>query len=46
VAEPLADAGVAIFPIATYDTDYVLVKDAHLDVAVQALTAFGHVVRI
>src|SRR5688572_2321469 len=31
VAEPLADAGVAIFPIATYDTDYVLVKDAQLD---------------
>lgn len=45
IAEPLADAGVAIFPIATHDTDYLLVKDPQLDIAVHALTAYGHAVR-
>jgi uncharacterized protein len=44
IADPLADAGVSIFPLATYDTDYVLVKDAHLDLAVHALTGYGHAV--
>lgn len=46
VAEPLADAGVAIFPIATYDTDYVLVKEQQLEAAIQALNAYGHAVRV
>src|SRR4051794_36595294 len=27
LAEPLADAGVPIFPIATHDTDYILIKE-------------------
>jgi hypothetical protein len=45
VAEPLAEAGVAIFPIATYETDYVLVKDTQLESAVRALMGYGHVVR-
>jgi hypothetical protein len=45
LAEPLADAGVPIFPIATYDTDYVLVKEAHLETAINALTTYGHAVR-
>jgi hypothetical protein len=42
IAEPLADAGVSIFPLATYDTDYVLVKDSQLDVARRALSVYGH----
>ena len=46
IAEPLADAGVAIFPLATYDTDYVLVKDAQLETATQALVSYGHNVRV
>jgi hypothetical protein len=46
LAEPLADAGVAIFPIATHDTDYVLVKEPQLEVAVHALTGYGHAVRV
>jgi hypothetical protein len=45
LAEPLADAGVPIFPIATYDTDYILIKDQHLDLAINALTTYGHAVR-
>ena len=30
VAEPLAKAGVGIFPIATHETDYMLVKESDL----------------
>ncbi|MGA2592807.1 MAG: ACT domain-containing protein [Bryobacteraceae bacterium] len=44
LASPLADAGVSIFAISTYDTDYVLVEEQHLDSAVRALTAAGHTV--
>jgi len=46
LAEPLADAGVAIFPIATYDTDYLLIKEQQLEIAIEALTTYGHAVRI
>src|SRR5262249_37760002 len=46
LAEPLADAGVPIFPIATYDTDYLLIKELHLETAIRALTGYGHVVRV
>ncbi len=46
IAEPLADAGVSIFPLATYDTDYVLVKDTQLDSAARALIDYGHVVHV
>jgi hypothetical protein len=38
----LADAGVSIFAVSTYDTDYILVKSADLDTAVRALTDGGH----
>ena len=43
VARPLAAAGIAIFAVSTFDTDYVLVKSADLDSALQALAAAGHV---
>ena len=42
VAVPLAEAGVSIFPIATYDTDWVLVPGATLGLAVEALRGAGH----
>lgn len=45
IAEPLAAAGVPIFPIATHNTDYVLVKELQLEIAIHALTAYGHAVR-
>src|SRR5262245_58085391 len=45
LAEPLADAGVPIFPIATHETDYILVKEQHLQIAINALTSYGHAVR-
>lgn len=46
VAEPLADAGIAIFTLATYDTDYVLVNESRLAAAVAALRAYGHTVNV
>lgn len=46
LAEPLADVGVPIFPIATHHTDYILIKELHLETAVRALTGYGHAVRV
>ena len=42
IAGPLAEAGVALFPLATFDTDYVLVQDEAVDRATSALEAAGH----
>jgi uncharacterized protein len=42
IAAALADTGVAIFAVATYDTDYVLVRSARLGDAVAALRAAGY----
>jgi hypothetical protein len=42
VLEPLAEVKVGIFAVSTFDTDYVLVKDEQLDIAVRALRARGH----
>lgn len=42
IAGPLADAGVSMFAISTYDTDYVLVPAPALPAAIVALTAAGH----
>lgn len=44
LAQPLADAGVPIFAISTHDTDWLLVPAGHLDAAIRALAAAGHVV--
>lgn len=42
LATPLAEAGVSIFAISTYDTDYVLVREEALEDATGALEAVGH----
>ncbi len=42
VAEPLAEAGVGIFAVSTFDTDYVLVKEKQLESAVASLRGMGH----
>ena len=41
----LAEAAIALFVISTYDTDYVLVRDAALEHATAALRAAGYTVR-
>ena len=40
----LADAGVSIFALSTYNTDYLLVKDEDLSRAIIALAARGHTI--
>jgi hypothetical protein len=42
LAAPLAGAGVSIFPIATYDTDWILVRETQLERARDALARAGH----
>ncbi len=42
LAAPLADADVSLFAVSTFDTDYLLVKDAQLERAAEALEAAGH----
>jgi hypothetical protein len=42
IAGPLADAGVSVFALSTFDTDYVMVKEENLAKAVEALRAAGH----
>ena len=42
IADPLRDAGIAIFAISSFDTDYVLVHEPDFDAAVTTLTAAGH----
>ena len=44
LTKPLADAGISIFAISTYDTDYLLVPEVKLAGAVGALRAAGFVV--
>lgn len=44
LATPLADAGIPILAIGTFDTDYVLVRESALDRAASVLRAAGHVV--
>ena len=39
---PLAQAGVSVLPVATYDTDYFLVQDECLADAIEALLTAGH----
>ena len=42
VAGPISNSGIGVFIIATYDTDYVLVKEVLLNKALSALTNAGH----
>jgi uncharacterized protein len=40
--DPLAQSGVPIFAISTFDTDYILVKEEHAGSALDALIKAGH----
>jgi hypothetical protein len=46
IADPLARAGIPIFAISTFDTDYLLVNSTDLEAAIAALESVGHVVRV
>lgn len=45
LASPLAAAGVPIFAVSTFDTDYLLVPGEKLEAALAALGAAGHRLR-
>ncbi len=45
LALPLAEAGISIFAVSTYDTDMLLVKEADTEAAAQALQLAGHIIR-
>jgi hypothetical protein len=42
LTQPLAENGVSVFVISTFDTDYFMVKEKDLSKAIDALTAEGH----
>lgn len=42
LAQALAEAGISIFAVSTYDTDYLLLKEDHLTAALEALETAGH----
>jgi hypothetical protein len=42
LAGPLAEAGLSLFAVSTFDTDYVLVKAEQLPEAIRVLRAAGH----
>ena len=42
ISDVLAQTGVALFAVSTYDTDYVLVKEADFAVACDALATAGY----
>ena len=41
---PLAEAGISVFALSTFDTDYLFTGEAHLQPAVAALRKAGHTV--
>ena len=45
LTSPLAEAGISIFALSTFDTDYLLVKADSLGAAVHVLEAEGHEIR-
>ena len=42
LVSPLAAAGISVFLISTFDTDYLLVKEDRFEKALAALRASGH----
>lgn len=45
LTQPLADAGISVFALSTYDTDYLLVRSTDLEDALSVLTRAGHTVQ-
>lgn len=42
LASPLAEAGLSLFAISTFDTDYLLVASETISAAITALEQRGH----
>lgn len=46
VTAPLAQAGISLLALGTFDTDYLLVKAGQLEDALRALKSAGHIVHL
>jgi uncharacterized protein len=46
ILNPLGNADIAILAVSTFDTDYVMIKDKHVLLAVDVLKQNGHVVHL
>lgn len=44
LASQLAEAGIPIFVISTYDTDYLLMRDVDLSKGIEVLSMCGHLI--
>lgn len=44
LADPLALAGISIFAVSTFDTDYLMVREASLETARTVLEGSGHTI--
>jgi hypothetical protein len=42
LSAPLAEAGISIFAVSTFDTDYLLIKANDLQNTIQVLRQAGH----
>ena len=42
ISSPLADAGISIYVISTYDTDYFLIQEQNLEKTISVLSHSGH----
>ena len=42
ISSPLADAGISIYVISTYDTDYFLIQEQNLEKTISVLSSSGH----
>ena len=42
LAGPLANAGISVFVVSTFDTDYLMVREAALERTVVVLREAGH----
>lgn len=42
ISKVIAEANIGIFVISTYDTDYIMIKQANLDTATKALVGAGY----
>jgi len=40
----LSDKKISVFTVSTYDTDYIMVKQRDLDIAIEALLSNGHII--
>jgi len=45
ISSPLADAGISIYVISTYDTDYFLIQEQDLEKTISVLSSSGHAIK-